>query len=283
MSTVGAGVALSDVPPNASIEQVVRAKRAQAIQRVVFGIGFPVVILAMWEFCARAGLIDQRFFPSPSHIASVAMQVVSSPAEAQLVLHNIGATLSRVVWGYLLGGILGVIVGAIMAIYRPVRFAIAPMVYATFPTPKLAIFPLLIIIFGLGDASKTALVALGVFFMTCINTLSGVLYANPIYQDFAKAFRLPMHVRWLRVILPSALPSIMAGLKLGIGQALILVVSAEFVSANDGIGYYIWNSWQVLDISRMFIGLLIVSVLGGTSVILSNAIESYLIPWTKRS
>jgi NitT/TauT family transport system permease protein len=267
----------------APVDQIARARRRQALQRILVGAGFPIFLLAVWQFCAMLGLIDQRFFPPPSRIASVAVSVFTSPVEAKLVANDVLATLGRVVWGYILGSVLGIMAGAFMGLYRPVRYALAPMIYATFPTPKLAIFPLLIIIFGLGDGSKTALVALGVFYMTCINTLSGVLYANPIYHDFAKAFRLPLHVQWFRVIVPSALPSIMTGLKLGIGQALILIVSSEFVSASDGIGYYIWNSWQILDISRMFVGLLIVSVLGGVAVVLSNAAERALIPWAKRS
>ena len=267
----------------APVDQIISARRRQALQRILLGAGFPIFLLAVWQLCAMLGLIDQRFFPPPTRIASVAVSVFTSPVEAKLVANDVVATMGRVVWGYIIGALLGIIAGAFMGLYRPVRYALAPMVYATFPTPKLAIFPLLIIIFGLGDGSKTALVALGVFYMTCINTLSGVLYANPIYHDFAKAFRLPLHVQWFRVIVPSALPSIMTGLKLGIGQALILVVSSEFVSASDGIGYYIWNSWQILDISRMFVGLLIVSVLGGVAVVLSNSAERALIPWVKRS
>jgi ABC-type nitrate/sulfonate/bicarbonate transport system permease component len=110
------------------------------------------------------------------------------------------------------------------------------------------------------------------------HTLSGVLYANPIYRDLAIAYRIPVVTQWRRIMLPSALPSILAGLKLGIGQALILVVSSEFVSASDGIGYYIWNSWQILDIPRMFIGLIVVSIMGGVAIALSNAAERWLIP-----
>jgi ABC-type nitrate/sulfonate/bicarbonate transport system permease component len=273
----------SELSLQRSAARIARTQRQQTVQRVSLGAGFPAVLLALWEISARSGIIDARFFPSPSRIATVAVQIASSPAEANLVIHDLAATLERVAGGYVLGAILGIIVGVAMGLYRPIRYAVGPLIYATFPTPKLAIFPLLLVIFGLGDASKTALVTLGVFFMTCINTLSGVLYANPIYREFATAFRLPLHVQWFRVIVPSALPAIMAGLKLGIGQALILVVSAEFVSANDGIGYYIWNSWQILDVSRMFVGLLIVSLLGGVAVVLSNIVESYLIPWAKRS
>jgi NitT/TauT family transport system permease protein len=145
--------------------------------------------------------------------------------------------------------------------------------------PKLAVFPLFIVIFGLGDASKIALVALGVFFMTCMSTLSGVLASNPIHQDVAKAFRFPAWTRWTRVVIPGALPAIVTGLKLGLGQALIVVVSTEMISGDDGMGHFIWESWQVLDIPRMFLGLVIVALSGGAAMLFGDFLERTLTPW----
>ena len=84
---------------------------------------------------------------------------------------------------------------------------------------------------------------------------------------------------WLHVVLPSAMPAIVTGLKLGLGQALILVVSAEFVSADDEIGHYIWDSWQVLAIPRMFVGLVAVTAIGGIAVLLGTVAERRLVPW----
>jgi len=266
---------------DADIARVLRQRRQDARLRVVYGAGFPIILLLIWQILCMVGVIDVRFFPSPANILATAYQILTSPDEGGRLLADIGATLQRLVVGYLLGAISGIVVGVAMGLYRPIRYAVAPLVYATFPTPKLAIFPLLIVIFGLGDSSKTALITLAVFYMTAINSLSGIIHANPIYQDFAKAFRIPPLTQWLRIALPSALPSIMAGLKLGIGQALIMVVSAEFVSSSDGIGYYIWNSWQVLDIARMFVGLVVVMVIGGIAVWLSNLLEHALIPWVK--
>ncbi len=267
---------------NPAVTKVLQQRRRDSLQRTLLGIGFPVFLLAVWEILTHVGYIDIRFFPSPSRIVYSAYEVATTPSEASLLLGDIVTTLKRLAIGYALGAVSGVVVGAAMGLYRPVRYALGPLVYATFPTPKLAIFPLLIVIFGLGDSSKIALITLAVFYMTAINTLSGVIHANPVYQDFAKAFRIPLFTQWFRVALPSALPSIMAGLKLGIGQALIMVVSAEFISSNDGIGYYIWTSWQVLDIARMFVGLAVVMIIGGIAVWLSNWVERILLPWAKR-
>jgi NitT/TauT family transport system permease protein len=188
-------------------------------------------------------------------------------------------TLQRLVIGFVLGSVWGIAMGLAMAVYPPLRFSFGPVVYGTYPLPKIAIFPLLIALFGIGEAGKTALVTMGVFYMTCINTLSGVLYASPIYRDVARAFRVPAWTNWTRIVLPSAMPAIMTGLKLGLGQALILVVSAEFVSADDGIGHYIWDAWQVLAIPRMFVGLVVVTVIGGIAVLLGSLLERRLVPW----
>lgn len=261
--------------------KVLHQRRRDGMLRIAYGVGFPILLLAVWELLCAAGFIDARFFPSPSRIFNTTVTILTSPTEGLRLVTDVGATLQRLGLGYAIGAASGIVVGAAMGLYRPVRYAVAPLVFATFPTPKLAIFPLLIVIFGIGDASKTALVTLAVFYMTAINTLSGVTHANPVYRDFAKAFRIPLLTQWFRITLPSALPSIMAGLKLGIGQALIMVVSAEFVSSNNGIGYYIWNSWQVLDIARMFVGLAVVMAMGGIAVWLSNVAERLLLPWAR--
>ena len=134
---------------------------------------------------------------------------------------HVQATLLRICVGYGIGATAGVLLGVVMGLHAPTRAAIAPTLYGIFPMPKIAIYPLMIVIFGLGDASSSALVTLGVFFMTCINTFAGVRYVNPIYHDVADAFRFPPLVRWFRVFIPAAMPSIITGLRLGLGQALV--------------------------------------------------------------
>jgi ABC-type nitrate/sulfonate/bicarbonate transport system permease component len=259
--------------------KMLRARRTRALKQIIMGIGFPVALLMLWEVLAKTGAIDQRFFPAPSKVFMGMVALLSDPGERGRLFVDMVATYQRLAIGYGIGATLGVVAGITMGLSTSVRFCLGPLVNATFPTPKLAIFPLLIVVFGLGDASKIALVTLGVFYMTCLSTVSGVLYSNPLHLDVARAFRIPAWTRWSRIVVPSALPSIVTGLKLGLGQALILVVSAEFVAAQEGLGHFIWDSWQVLDISRMFVGLFVVAITGGGAVLLGETIERRLIPW----
>jgi ABC-type nitrate/sulfonate/bicarbonate transport system permease component len=137
----------------------------------------------------------------------------------------------------------------------------------------------MIIFFGIGNVSMIALVALGVFFMMCINTVAGVTYSPPIYRDIAQAFQVPPLTRLMRITIPAAIPSVIGGLKLAFGQALIIVVSTEFVSGQDGIGYMIWNSWQVLNVSAMFIGLAVVGITGWLGSMAIAALGRKAVPW----
>jgi ABC-type nitrate/sulfonate/bicarbonate transport system permease component len=274
-------ISASTAVPRA-IAQTLRARRRRRVEQVLYGVGFPLFLLTVWEVLVHLSIIDRRFFPAPTRIIANSASLLSNADERATLFRDIGATYLRLLIGFGFGSIAGILAGLLMALYRPIQFALSPLVYATYPTPKLAIFPLLIVIFGLGDASKNALVMMGVFYMTCINTLGGVLYANPIYNDVATAFKMPMLTRWTRVAIPSAMPAIVSGLKLGLGQALILVVSAEFVSAENGLGAFIWNAWQVLDISRMFLGLVAVAFTGGLALLFGLQLERYLIPWANR-
>jgi NitT/TauT family transport system permease protein len=166
-----------------------------------------------------------------------------------------------------------------MGTNRIARFGLAPLVNATYPMPKVALLPLLLVLLGIGESSKVALVALGVFFMVALNTLSGVTFSSPLYRDVARAFGFPRRLYYRYVVIPSAMPSIITGIKLGIGQALILVVSVEFISSNNGLGYFIWNAWQILNIPRMFVGLAVVLLLGAAAAWLGTFLERALVPW----
>lgn len=275
IATVVGGSEVTELP-----QKMLRARRIRAVKQVVLGVGFPVALLLVWELLARTGVIDQRFFPAPTKVFAGMVSLLGNPTERGRLLIDMGATYQRLFFGYVIGATVGVITGVTMGLSENVRYCLGPLVNMTFPTPKLAIFPLLIVIFGLDDASKIALIAFGVFYMTCLSTLSGVLYSSPLHRDVARAFRIPAWTRWSRIVVPAALPSIVTGLKLGLGQALILVVSAEFVAAQEGLGQFIWDSWQVLDVSRMFVGLVVVALTGGAAVLLGETLERRLIPWS---
>ena len=160
------------------------------------------------------------------------------------------------------GAVPGVVIGLAMGLFSPIRAAIQPLVDATFPIPKIAILPLFIMVFGLGEESKYAIIATAVIYLVLINTVAGVRNIDNIYLDVCKNFGASKWMMFVDVALPGSLPLIVAGLKLGMGVALLVIVSAEFVGARSGIGYLIWTSWQVFQVEKMYVGLLVSALIG---------------------
>jgi NitT/TauT family transport system permease protein len=195
---------------------------------------------------------------------------------------HLSISLERIVIGFALGAIPGTIIGLAMGLFGPIRAMIQPLVDATFPVPKIAILPLFIMVFGLGEMSKYAIIATGVIYLVLINTFAGVKNIDKIYLDVGKNYGASRWVMFIDVALPGALPLILTGLKLGMGIALLVIVAAEFVGAQSGIGYLIWTTWQVFQVTTMYVGLLVAAILGFGSAMLLNYLERVLIPWKTR-
>jgi len=242
---------------------------------IALNLASPVALIAAWEIAARLGWIDTRFFPAPSAIA-VRFWLLTRSGELP---SNVWVSLERLFWGILLGGLPALLLGIVMGLYRPIRAAIDPLIAATYPVPKSAILPLILLIFGLGEASKIVMVALGMFYPVIINSMSGVMQIPSIYLDVGKNFGAGRWQMLRTIALPGALPSIMAGVKLGVGMGLILIAIAEMVGAQSGLGFMIWNAWQILIVETMYVGLLVIAVLGFVFSLILNEIERWLLPW----
>lgn len=237
----------------------------------------PLAALALWQLASNLGLIDQRYVPSPLSIANAGWDLVAS---GQLAFH-IGASLRRLAIGFVLGAVPGILAGIVMGLNRWVRAVVDPLVSALYPIPKLALLPLLMLVFGIGDGSKVVVVAMSVLFLTIINTTAGVVQLDRIYFDVARNYHTPWHKLFLRVILPGALPTIFAGLRISLGVSLVVLVGAEFVASRSGIGYLIWSSWETLMIENMFVGIIVITVLGVLSTFFLQECERLLIPWRR--
>lgn len=243
------------------------------------GIVTPIFLLCVWELAAHFKVIDARFFPPPS---SIVHQFGALIASGELAT-NVMASLKRLGLGMLLGGIPALFLGLAMGISRPLRAAVDPLISATYPIPKSAVLPLVLLIFGLGELSKVVMVALGAFYPIVINTVVGVANIDRIYLDVGQNYRANRWQVFRTIALPGALPSIMAGVKLAVGMGLILIAISEMVAASDGIGYMIWNAWQVLTVDTMYVGLLVIAVLGFLFSIALDEIEHRLIPWKAKA
>jgi ABC-type nitrate/sulfonate/bicarbonate transport system permease component len=270
------GVSLSASAQSVVIAAVPVGKKRisrQTSERIM-SIAAPLGVFALWEILADAHLIDTRFFPAPSSIAGTAYDLLRT---GQLEM-NTWVSLQRLFWGFLLGALPALVLGLTMGLYRPVRVLIEPLVLATYPIPKSAILPLILLIFGLGEPSKIVMVAIGVFYPVIINTLSGVVQISKIYLDVGHNYRANRWKMFTTIALPGALPFIMTGIKLGAGMGLILIAIAEMIGAQSGLGYMIWNAWQILSVNAMYVGLIVIALLGFVLTLILNEIERLLIP-----
>ena len=237
----------------------------------------PLVLLGLWEIFARSQWIDTRFFPAPSNIIRHLFELASSGA---LWKHTV-ASLYRLAIGFVVGCLPAVVLGLAIGLYRPVRAAFDPLISATYPIPKSSLLPLILLIFGLGESSKIAMVAIGVFYPVVINTAAGVRQIPPIFLDVGHNFGASRFNMFRTVALPGALPLIMTGIKLGAGMGLVLIAIAEMIGAKQGLGYMIWNAWELFDVETMYVGLFVITIIGFVMNAGFDAIERAVVPWRK--
>jgi len=245
------------------------------VQERLLSVLSPLLLLALWEFLVRVKLADARFFPSPTMI----LGTFGSLAASGELSNHITMSLTRIVIGFLMGTVPALLLGVAMGLSPWVRAAINPIVGATYPIPKIAILPLIMLIFGLGEMSKYVIVAIAAFYLVLVNTMAGVINIEKIYLDVGKNFGASRWDMFTTIALPGALPMVFAGIRLAWGVALMVIVAAEFVGAKSGLGYLIWVSWQTFSVEQMYVGLITVSVLGYISSLLLDELERVLIPW----
>jgi NitT/TauT family transport system permease protein len=248
-----------------------------AIRDVLLSILTPIALLALWELAARVGWIDARLFTPPTAIIT---QLWRMTVDGSLWI-NLVPTLLRLLIGFITGSIAGIAVGLLMGVSRVVRAALGPMFTALYALPKIAILPLLLLIFGLTETPKVLAVAISVFFILQINTLAGVVQIDGRILEAARAYRANGLRLFRFVLLPGAMPAIFTGLEVAAGSAVIVVTAVEFVASNTGLGYLIWNSWQLFQPAQMYVGLIVVSIIGALLTAAIVVIERALVPWRR--
>jgi len=246
-----------------------------AAQERIIGVLSPIMLLAVWQLLGTFGVIDERFVPTP---ASIARTMYEMMVDGSLWDH-LKASFVRIGAGFVIGSVIGITLGVLMGLSRWLRAALDPIVAAIYPIPKISLLPLIMVFFGLGEASKIFVIAFAVVFIVLINTMSGVMSISSIYFDVAKNYRASKTKLFTRIIVPGALPSIFVGLRLAIGVALILIVAAEFVAARSGIGYLIWTSFEVMRIEEMFVGIILITAIGLITSAILKEIERRVLSW----
>lgn len=235
----------------------------------------PVLLLAVWEVLSRTGVFDARYVPPPSAVA----QTLAALTQSGELPYHLAVSVKRILMGFLLGAVPAVALGLAMGLNRAVRALLMPIVAAIYPIPKIAVYPLIIFYLGIGEASKVSIVALSIFFLVLLNTMAGVIGLDRVYFNIARAYGAGPRGIFATVAWPGALPAIFTGLKLGMGFALIVIVGAELLGSDAGIGFMIWQSYQIFDVEKMFAGLLVTAVLGWLLTVALDALERRALPW----
>jgi ABC-type nitrate/sulfonate/bicarbonate transport system permease component len=232
-------------------------------------------LLAVWEAAARAGVVNPAFLPPPSQIASAWWAMLAS---GQLV-ENLAATLGSWAQGYAIAAVLGVSLGLLMGLVPAIRAMLSTTIELLRPMPSVAIIPVAIVLFGLGDPMKRFVVAYAALWPILINTLYGVLAVDPLLLDTARTFRLGAVRSALRVTLPAASPYIATGLRISTSIALILVITAELVASRSGLGYAVRAAEQASRVPEVYAGVLTIAVVGFLLNALFVAIEGRVLAW----
>jgi NitT/TauT family transport system permease protein len=226
-------------------------------ERPIIGLAAVGAVLGLWEAVSRTGAVKPLFLSSPSRIVATAIHMLAS---GELVEH-LRVSGAEFLAGYALA-LAAIPLGLLTGWYRRLNFALDPFLTALYVTPRVALMPLIILWIGIGLWSKVAIVFLGAFFPICISTIAGVRTVDPVHLRVARSFQATQWRLFLTIVVPSCVPFILAGLRLGVGRGLVGVVVGELFGATAGIGYLISVAGSGFETDRVFVGVAVLCTFG---------------------
>lgn len=234
-----------------------------------------VLLIAFAEWGTRSGWITALTLPKPSDV----LQTLIELHQSGLLYKHLLPSLSRLAVGATLGALVGVGVGVLIGLFSYIRAGLVPLVAAIFPIPKIALLPLFVIWFGIDEGSKYALIAFGTFTPTVVATYGAVDNVDRSLIRMGQSFGLSWFSIVRKIVLPGAMPGILSGLRISLAIAIILLVAAEMLGAEYGIGAYILEAGALYDLERLFAGVLLLSLLGIVVSTVIGLIERRLLDW----
>jgi len=249
---------------------------AQIGERILPALTMAIFVLG-WEFLVRARGIPPIYLPAPS---AIAVQLYQMAVDGSL-LHNLALTLARIFAGFALAGFCGILAGLLMGMSRVVARTADAWIAALYPLPKISLIPLLIIWLGTGEAYKIVISAVTAFFPIVISTYTGIRQVDRGLLKTAIDLGASRAQVQTKIVIPAAIPSILAGLQLGMGVTIILVVAAEMIggSAQGGMGYLLISSGQVMETEKVFASLVVLAVAGAIIIKGQQWLDRKIAPW----
>ncbi|MDR5741372.1 MULTISPECIES: aliphatic sulfonate ABC transporter permease SsuC [unclassified Caballeronia] len=235
----------------------------------------PIAILLLWEYAARAGVLSTRVLPEPLAVVKSAWTLIQSGD----MWANVKVSAWRALLGLAIGGGVGLVLGLWTGLFRPFEVALDSTVQMIRNIPALAMIPLVILWFGIEEEAKIFLVALGVFFPVYVNTFHGIRSVDANLVEMARSYGVKGFELYRDVILPGALPSILVGVRFALGLMWVMLIVAETISAQSGIGYMTMNAREFLQTDVVVVGILLYAVLGKLADVLAKGIERVALRW----
>lgn len=258
-----------------TIEERGRRRRRRRQLEISLAIGLPVAIIAVWQLAAWQGWIDDRIYPAPSSIFTEGVDLIRHGR----LRGDIAATTTRVLLGFLLGSAVGFLVGLVTGLSGLARRVLEPTLNALYVVPKLALLPIFLTIFGFGETPKVILVAVSVFFFVWIHTMESIVSVPAGFIEAAHSLGMTRWQRFRHVVFPATLPSLFVGLRVAMGVAVLVIVAAEFIVGNDGVGNLIFTSRQLFINEWVYAGMVTIAIEGVILTSIIDLIGRRVTPW----
>ncbi|MNO23146.1 putative aliphatic sulfonates transport permease protein SsuC [compost metagenome] len=249
--------------------------KKRSLSKTIRGILLPLIVLLSWQLASMQGLISDQLFPAPLTILDEFFHLIRT---GELFPH-LKISFIRAALGFLIGGGAGLLLGILVGMFRKIEETVDPSVQMLRTIPLLAVTPLFILWFGFGELSKVLLISLGSFFPMYVNTFLGVRNVDAKLIEVSRVLEFSRLKQVTRLILPSALPNVLLGLRLSLSVAWLVLVVAELMGADEGIGYLIQDARSFMQTDVVFVGIGIFAAIGKLSDSIVKWFEDRLLRW----
>ena len=249
---------------------------------VVYSIGAVVLLLVLWYFGSRSSFVKPGYLPTPEELWSTFVDLVKNGYQGKPLAEHISISLFRTLTGFALGVVFGVPVGLLAGYSRRAGAMISPIMAFIRPIPPIAFIPMAVLYFGLGEVGKIVLIFFVSFNYVQANAQAGAANFPIAYRRAAESLGLTKAQTFYRIVLPGALPQIFTGLKVALALSWAVVVAAELVGAQSGLGFMISDAALLFRIPVVFIGIALIGAIGLVLNLTLNFIEGRIVHWKGR-
>jgi sulfonate transport system permease protein len=253
--------------------------RLYKIQSVIIAAVIPILLVIYWKVASDMGIINPNILASPGSVKSILVEMVNNGK----YMKNVSASLTRVVEGYLIGAILGLLIGTLIGLYKNINRALVAVIGILRPIPPIALIPFFILWLGIGETAKITVIAIGSFWPVLLNTIQGIQEADQKLLEVANVFGKSKIIVFFKIILPSAVPAVFTGLRLGISQAWTCVVTAEMIAASAGVGFMIQYARELAQPDMLFLGIITIGIIGVVIDLLMIFLQKKIVYWKPKA